>query len=327
MQTFRHPDATRGRPSGRAPRALRRNSLPVTALWHLRPAPPTAYPLVTAMADGAFPVRWADQQAVVTLPQHIDHSNADQIREQLLWIINRGAAVLIADLTGTISCDYSGADALARAYYRALANGTDLRLVVTADAVRRVLSLNGFDRLVAVYPDLDGALAAGAGRRESPGEQTTPATYGAARAKDLLDLTVDSIFNVGLILQAAIDLTPDVTAQRITEALQRLDDAAQEIRNHVFAGRDHSVEPGPAGPPFPRLPGRSARALDDAASLQKHVAQTARAVQSAAADTAALLERRADLIGRPSRVDYPADIKQWRAIADQAAQMAEHWEQ
>ena len=279
------------------------------------------------MADGTLPVQWSGQQAVVALPQHIDHSNADQIREQLLWILNRGADVLIADLSGTLSCDYSGADALARAYHRAVAVRTELRLVVTADVVRRVLSLNGFDRLVAVYPDLDGALAAGTERREPPDERITPATYRAARVEDLPDLTVDSIFNVGLILQAAIDLAPDVTAQRITEALQRLDDVVQEIRNHMFAGRGHSVEPGPVGPPFPRLLERSARAMDQAALLQKHVAQTARAVQSAAADTAALLEQRADLVGRPSRVDYPADIKRWRAIADEAAQMAKHWDQ
>ena len=47
-------------------------------------------------------MQWTGRQAVVTLPQDIDTSNADQIREQLLWIINRGAAVLIADLTSAI---------------------------------------------------------------------------------------------------------------------------------------------------------------------------------------------------------------------------------
>ena len=119
----------------------------------------------TADRDLRCPVQWTGQQAVVTFPQHIDISNVGQIREQLLWIINRGAAVLIADLTGTVSCDCSGADALARAQHRAVANGTELRLAVTANAVRRVLTLNGFDRLVAIYPDLDAA-AAGTGRRE-----------------------------------------------------------------------------------------------------------------------------------------------------------------
>jgi anti-sigma B factor antagonist len=278
------------------------------------------------MADQASAVQWTGLQALVTLPQHIDSSNAGQIREQLLWIINRGAVVLIADLTGTISCDYSGADALARAQHRAAANGTELRLVVTAAAVRRVLSINGFDHLVPVYPDLDGALAAGAASRESPREQAIPAKDQAARAEELLDLMVDSILNVGLILQAAIDLPPGVTAQRITEALRRLDDAIREVRDHAFAERRPSVEPSPAGRPSRHPRERSAQAMDRSALQQKHIAQTARALQSAADDTAALLERRASLVGHPTCIDYPTDIKQWRAIADQAAQMAERWE-
>jgi len=286
---------------------------------------------VTDASEGmtvqTFPVQWTGQQAVVTFPEHIDYSSAGQICEQLLWIINRGAAVLIADLTGTISCDYSGADALARAQHRAAATGTELRLVVAADAVRRVLSLNGLHRLVAVYPDLDGAIAAGAERREPSGEQTTPATHGAAPAEDLLGPVVDSIFNAGLTLQAAIDLPPDVTAQRITGALQHLDDAVREIRNQVFAERDHSVEPGLARRPPPHALDRSARARSQSELLRRRVAQTAHAVQSAAADTAALLELRADLLGQPGRIDYPTEIKKWRALADQAAQMAERWEQ
>ena len=196
----------------------------------------------TADGDLRYPVQWMGQQAVVTLPQHVDSSNADQIREQLLWIINRGAVVLIADLAATVSCDYSGADALARAHHRAVANGTELRLVVTADVVRRVLTLNGLSRLVAVYPDLDGAAAAGTGCREQG------AWIAADRARDaeLLDVAVADIVDVGLILQAAIDLPPDVTVQRITEALRRLDDIVRDIRDHVLADRGQGIKPGRA---------------------------------------------------------------------------------
>ncbi len=123
------------------------------------------------MIENTCQVNWTGRRAVVRLPDHIDGSNADQIREQLLWIINRGAAILILDLTRTVSCDYSGADALARARHHAVANGTELRLMVFADVVRRVLRLNGLDRPVAVYPDLDGAIAAAAERREVRSEQ------------------------------------------------------------------------------------------------------------------------------------------------------------
>jgi hypothetical protein len=52
-------------------------------------------------------VRWAGPQAVVTLPQRMDQSNAGQIRKELLAVINRGARALIADMTATVSCDHA----------------------------------------------------------------------------------------------------------------------------------------------------------------------------------------------------------------------------
>ena len=112
-----------------------------------------------AVLEDIYPVRWAGKQAVVTLPEDIDVSNAGQIREQLLSVINCGAAVLIADMTATVSCDYTGGEAVIRAYQRGVISGTDLRLVVTAQIVRRVLSYNGLDRLVSIYPSLEAAQA------------------------------------------------------------------------------------------------------------------------------------------------------------------------
>lgn len=280
------------------------------------------------MPDETCPVRWMGQQALVILPQHINSGNADQIREQLLWIINRGAAVLIADLTGTLSCDFSGADALARAHYRAVANGAELRLVVAADVVRRVLALNGLDRLVAIYPDLDGALAAGAERRQVHGEPDGAqiADHGA-RPEELLHVVVASMLDVGVILQTAIDLPPGVTTQRIIEALRRLDDAVRDVRDHMFAEPAQSGDPDLAWQPPRHVLERSALAKDRSELLQRHVAQTAHALYSAAADTAALLERRADLLRQLGRIDYQTEIKRWRTLADQARQMAERWEQ
>lgn len=64
-------------------------------------------------------------------------------------------------MTATLTCDQSGADAVMRAYQRALASGTQLRLVITAHIVRRVLDRKGLDQLVSVYPTLEAAAAAG----------------------------------------------------------------------------------------------------------------------------------------------------------------------
>lgn len=105
---------------------------------------------------------------MVTLPEHIDVSNAGQVREELLTLINRGAVTLIADMTATLSCDRAGADAVARAHKRAVVSGTQLRLVVTAEIVSRVLSIEGLDRLVSIYPSLEAAIA------RTPAEQIRP---------------------------------------------------------------------------------------------------------------------------------------------------------
>ena len=109
----------------------------------------------------AFPVEWTGQQAVVTLPEHVDVASAGQVRELLLSVINRGAVVLIVDMTATQSCDHAGVDAMARAYQRAVVSGTQLRLVVSAPVVRRTMAIAGLDRLVSIYPTLEAAIAAG----------------------------------------------------------------------------------------------------------------------------------------------------------------------
>jgi anti-anti-sigma factor len=115
---------------------------------------------VAGVAEDVYPVRWSGHQAVVTFPEQIDVSNAGQIREQLLCVINRGAAVVIADMTDTVSCDHAGVDAIGRVYQRALVGGTELRLVVGSEIVRRVLAMSGVDRVVSIYPFVAACLAA-----------------------------------------------------------------------------------------------------------------------------------------------------------------------
>jgi anti-sigma B factor antagonist len=107
-------------------------------------------------------VRWAGRRAVVALPAHMDMSNAGRVGEELLSVIDRGATGLIADMTATLWCDHAGAGAVVRAFQRAVISGTELRLVVTAPAVSRVLGLSGVDRLVPIHPSLEAATAASA---------------------------------------------------------------------------------------------------------------------------------------------------------------------
>jgi anti-anti-sigma factor len=92
----------------------------------------------------------------------MDVSNASQVGEELLSVINRGATALVVDMTATVSCDHAGAGAVVHAYRRALVTDARLRPVVTAEVVQRVLSLNGLDRPIRVYPSLETATAAAA---------------------------------------------------------------------------------------------------------------------------------------------------------------------
>ena len=115
------------------------------------------------MFDDLFPVNWAGRRATVSFPGRVDISNASQLRDRLQAVISRGAALLIADLSGTASCDHAAVEVIARACQQAAINGTQVRLVVTAPVVRRVLSLEGLDRLVPIYLTTEAAATAGTG--------------------------------------------------------------------------------------------------------------------------------------------------------------------
>jgi anti-sigma B factor antagonist len=193
--------------------------------------------------DGGYPVEWVGRQAIVSLPANIDLLNAGPVGEELLALINRGAAALIVDMTATASCDYAGAEALVRAYQRAVASGTQLRLVVPAEMVRRVLRLYGLDRLVSVYPSREAAILAGPAAAQAPGTSGPPQI-----SQGLLDDIVGNLFRAGLRLQAALDSSNEADRPHIVEALRYLDQTIREIRDHVFLAARGKIPPS-AEPP------------------------------------------------------------------------------
>jgi anti-anti-sigma factor len=167
-------------------------------------------------------VLWAGRQAVVVLPEHIGHVNAGQVSEELLSVINHGADTLIVDMTGTISCDYTGANALLRARQRALSSGTELRLAVTDRIVRRALSLSGLDHMISSYPSLEAAIAAGvpAARDGADAPAITP---------EVLRGLLDALARAELSLRAALESSRDAAGPRIAEALRHVTDGIREI--------------------------------------------------------------------------------------------------
>jgi anti-anti-sigma factor len=105
-------------------------------------------------------VRWLNRHALVQLPAKLDQANVELVRQQLQALITRDLLVLIADLSGTSECDHACGEVLAQAYQRAMIIGTDLRVVVSAGAVPRVLQITGLDRVMPVYSSVAAAIAA-----------------------------------------------------------------------------------------------------------------------------------------------------------------------
>jgi anti-anti-sigma factor len=99
-----------------------------------------------------------DKHGVITMPAEIDATNADQVRQALLAAVS-DLAVVIIDMSATTFCDSAGVHAIMAARRQAEGTGTDLRLVATA--VLRILTLVGADQLIAIYPTLQAAQAAG----------------------------------------------------------------------------------------------------------------------------------------------------------------------
>jgi anti-sigma B factor antagonist len=104
-----------------------------------------------------YAIRWADSQAVITMPGEIDAANAGQVCQALLSAARPEVPVLIIDMTGTTFCDSSGVHAVITAYRQAAQTGTQLRLVATT--VRRIFTVIGADQLMPIYPELEAALA------------------------------------------------------------------------------------------------------------------------------------------------------------------------
>jgi anti-sigma B factor antagonist len=97
---------------------------------------------------------------IVVFPPEVDVSNAALFGVELLAALRPGVAVVIADMTQTAFCDSSGIRHLLIVNHRAKKSLAQLRVVVTDDAVRRVLQMTGVDQMLDIYPSLQEALTA-----------------------------------------------------------------------------------------------------------------------------------------------------------------------
>ena len=110
------------------------------------------------MHDGRFPFEVVSGVPVVTAPGEIDVTNAPGLRSALLEAAAHGHGTLVVDMTRTQFCDSSGLHTLLAAHKRAQAAGGELRLVLPAAPVLRVLAITGVDRIIPNFTSLDQAL-------------------------------------------------------------------------------------------------------------------------------------------------------------------------
>ena len=147
-----------------------------------------------------------------------------------------------------------------------------------------------------------------------------------ADERDLLERLTKTMLDVGLLLQAAVELPGEAARLRITDALSLLEDAVQAARNHAFTESSPDAHAGVAESPL-NEPGRSRWSAARRELLHERMLGTARGLQRSAAQAAALLEQQARIVQEPSPTDYRTEIKRWQAFADQAEQLACRLEQ
>jgi anti-sigma B factor antagonist len=111
------------------------------------------------MPEDRFPVEMISGVPVVSALEEIDITNADALRAALVEAAANGHRRFVVDMTRTRFCDSAGLHTLLAAHRRAVAEDRQLLLVVSGDAVPRVLALTGIDQIIPSFTSLDDALS------------------------------------------------------------------------------------------------------------------------------------------------------------------------
>ena len=99
---------------------------------------------------------------VVTLGSALDFAAAPPLRERLVSELRPGIRLLALDLSRVLLCDQAGLAVLIGTQHRASLRGIVVCLVAPSLPVTEELRSTGLDRHFTIYPDLPGALSAGA---------------------------------------------------------------------------------------------------------------------------------------------------------------------
>jgi anti-sigma B factor antagonist len=109
--------------------------------------------------DVGFPVELVEGVPVVAAPEEVDITNAEGLRAALDRAAGTGNRTLVVDLTRTRFCDSAAIHALVDAHKRARAEGGQVLLAVSGEAVLRIFEITGVDRVLHRFSSVAEALA------------------------------------------------------------------------------------------------------------------------------------------------------------------------
>ena len=112
---------------------------------------------MTETPDPWFRCETVSGVPVAATPEAIDLTNADGLAA-LLESSGQGHGRLVIDMSRTQFCDTAGLHALVAAHKRALAQGGEVRLVISTAAVKRILALTGLDQVIPNFTSMQEAL-------------------------------------------------------------------------------------------------------------------------------------------------------------------------
>ena len=109
--------------------------------------------------------------AVITVHGDLDLHSADELGDLLVGVIDRGASMLVVDLSDVEFVDSQGLGALLRGTRRLGAGKDRFRLVVPAPEIRRVFQITALDQIFPLDESRELAIAHGFPRRYAPSDR------------------------------------------------------------------------------------------------------------------------------------------------------------
>jgi anti-sigma B factor antagonist len=110
------------------------------------------------MPGTGYEISWVDGVPVVSAPAEVDVTNVEELLQAMRACTHPEHATLVVDMSETTFCDSAGFSQLVQAHRRAAAAGGEVRLVISAASVMRLLSIIGVDRIMPIFTNLEDAI-------------------------------------------------------------------------------------------------------------------------------------------------------------------------